>query len=67
MLRCHNLAAILHLLFVDYARSVLINHSKLIITTPYHGYLKNLALSVLINGMIIILRTGKVVISSFGV
>ena len=33
-------------LLVDYARNVLIKEGKLIITTPYHGYLKNLALSV---------------------
>jgi 2-polyprenyl-3-methyl-5-hydroxy-6-metoxy-1,4-benzoquinol methylase len=33
-------------LLVQYAHSVLAKNGKLIITTPYHGYLKNLALSI---------------------
>lgn len=33
-------------LLVQYAHSVLAKNGKLILTTPYHGYLKNLALSI---------------------
>jgi 2-polyprenyl-3-methyl-5-hydroxy-6-metoxy-1,4-benzoquinol methylase len=33
-------------LLVQYAHRVLVENGKLIITTPYHGYLKNLALSI---------------------
>jgi 2-polyprenyl-3-methyl-5-hydroxy-6-metoxy-1,4-benzoquinol methylase len=34
-------------LLIQYAHRVLAEKCKLIITTPYHGYLKNLALSLL--------------------
>ena len=33
--------------FIAFCRSALMNNGELIITTPYHGYLKNLSLSML--------------------